>query len=68
MIRNYSLTFAAVTLRLWLPALSVAGYSFNDSYMAVAWLSWVPNLIVAEIIANKAPSVVRRQFAVESRQ
>jgi hypothetical protein len=53
MIRNYALTFAAVTLRLWLPALGAAGYSFPEAYPAVAWLCWVPNLLVAEIVANR---------------
>ena len=52
MIRNYSLTFAAVTLRIWLVFLTGAGYDFPDAYAAVSWLSWVPNLIVAEIIAG----------------
>ena len=53
MIRNYSLTFAAVTLRLWLPFLMIAGNDFSVVYPTVAWLAWVPNLIIAEIIANK---------------
>ena len=53
MIRNYALTFAAVTLRLWLPALGAAGYSFPEAYAAVAWLCWVPNLLVAEIVATR---------------
>lgn len=53
MIRNYAMTFAAVTLRLWLPALGAAGYSFPEAYTTVAWLSWVPNLIVAEIIVAR---------------
>lgn len=50
MIRNYALTFAAVTLRLWLPGMAIAGYEFAESYGAIAWLAWVPNLIVAEVI------------------
>jgi uncharacterized membrane protein len=54
MIRNYALTFAAVTLRIWLPML--AAFVFNDfmpAYRIVSWLCWVPNLIIAEIIINK---------------
>jgi uncharacterized membrane protein len=47
MIRSASLTFAAVTLRLWLGVLSpIVG--FEDTYALVGWLSWVPNLAVAE--------------------
>ncbi|MGH7456497.1 MAG: DUF2306 domain-containing protein, partial [bacterium] len=49
MIRNYSLTFAAVTLRLWLPLFQVIGYEFKDAYITVAWLAWAPNLLAAEI-------------------
>jgi uncharacterized membrane protein len=49
MIRSYSLLFAAVTLRLWLPLLIVAnGGKFAPAYMLVSWLSWVLNLLVAE--------------------
>jgi len=50
MVRNFALTFAAVTLRLWLPTLTAATGSFIEAYRTVAWLCWVPNAIVAEII------------------
>jgi len=55
MIRNYALTFAAVTLRIYLPLLQIFVFpgQFIPSYHLVAWLCWVPNLIVAEIIINK---------------
>lgn len=51
MIRSYALTFAAVTLRLWLP-LFTAGFRlpFEQAYLAVAWFCWVPNLIVGEYL------------------
>ena len=48
MIRNYSLTFAAVTLRIYLPVALIAGAPFEQAYSAIAWLCWIPNLIVAE--------------------
>ena len=48
MIRNYSLTLAAVTLRIYLPVSLVAGLPFELAYPAISWLCWVPNLIVAE--------------------
>lgn len=49
MIRSFALTFAAVTLRIELGLLTgVAGLDFADAYVTVAWLSWVPNLIIAE--------------------
>ncbi|MED4698040.1 DUF2306 domain-containing protein [Lysinibacillus capsici] len=50
MLRNYALTFAAVTLRIWLPLFTVL-FGFNNfqySYASIAWLCWVPNLIVME--------------------
>ena len=48
MIRSYALTFAAVTLRIILPAELFAGLPFHDAYQVVAWACWVPNLIAAE--------------------
>jgi hypothetical protein len=49
MIRNYALTFAAVTLRLHLPLLTaVLGLEFVTAYRTVAWLAWVPNLLIVE--------------------
>ncbi|MEP0456495.1 MAG: DUF2306 domain-containing protein, partial [Roseibium sp.] len=49
MIRSAALTFAAVTLRIYLPLSMVFGLPFDPAYTAIAWLSWVPNLIAAEI-------------------
>jgi len=48
MIRNYSLTFAAVTLRTLLGPAIAFGVPFDPAYSMIAWLCWVPNLIVAE--------------------
>jgi len=48
MIRSYSLTLAAVTLRVYLPLSQVAGIPFADAYQAIAWACWVPNLVVVE--------------------
>jgi uncharacterized membrane protein len=60
MVRNFALTFAAVTLRLYLPTAMVSGSAFEPAYIAVAWLCWVPNLIAAELIFNRP---VRRPAA-----
>jgi len=55
--RSFTLkTFAAVTLRLWLPALQAASGSFVEAYRTVAWLCWVPNVIVAEFIIHARAS------------
>lgn len=48
MIRSFALTFGAVTLRIYLPMSQVMGIEFLDAYRAIAWLAWVPNLMVAE--------------------
>ena len=50
MTRSYALTFAAVTLRIYLPLSQVAGIPFDAAYQTISWLCWVPNLIVAEWI------------------
>lgn len=49
MIRSFALTFAAVTLRIWLPTLQYGiGMDFISAYVLIAWLCWVPNLLWAE--------------------
>jgi len=52
MIRSFALTFAAVTLRLYIPASQIAGIPFEAAYPLIAWLAWVPNLLVAELFAR----------------
>jgi hypothetical protein len=49
MIRSFVLTFAAVTLRLYLPLASALPVPFEDAYRAISFLCWVPNLLLAEI-------------------
>lgn len=53
MVRNFALTFAAVTLRLWLPASMASGIAFELAYPVIAWLCWVPNLLIAELLFNQ---------------
>lgn len=49
MLRSYALTFAAVTLRLWLPVLLIVYHgNFVQAYQVVAWLCWIPNLLFIE--------------------
>jgi len=49
MIRNFALTLAAVTLRIYLPLMvGVLHRPFAPSFIAVSWLCWVPNALVAE--------------------
>jgi len=56
MIRNFALTFAAVTLRIYLGIFTGAmGIPFADFYPLVAWLAWVPNLLIAEWLVVAQP-------------
>jgi uncharacterized membrane protein len=57
MIRSYALTFAAVTLRLYIPASQAAGIPFDAAYPVIAWLSWVPNLLAAEWFVRSTPAL-----------
>jgi uncharacterized membrane protein len=58
MIRNFSLSLAAVTLRMYLPFMLIAmHWPFLSAYVPISWLCWVPNLIVAE-------RIIRRRWAV----
>jgi uncharacterized membrane protein len=59
MIRNFALSFAAVTIRLYLPPVFVFGLPFATAYALIAWLCWVPNLLVAEwlVKTTHGPSV-----------
>ncbi|GAA4276050.1 DUF2306 domain-containing protein [Aquimarina mytili] len=54
MIRSFALTLSAITLRLW-KYLIVLVFQPRpmDVYQIVAWLGWVLNLIIAEIIILK---------------
>ncbi|MFN4161903.1 MAG: DUF2306 domain-containing protein [Stenotrophomonas sp.] len=52
MVRNFALTLAAVTLRIYLPSSMIAGIPFDVAYPVIAWLCWVPNLLVAELCFN----------------
>lgn len=49
MIYSYAACFGAVTLRIWLPLLTIAFGSFLPAYRIVAWLAWVPNIIFAYV-------------------
>lgn len=52
MRRSYSLAFAAVTLRFYIWMLTVFGHgvAFENNYVVIALFSWIPNLLVAELI------------------
>ena len=62
MIRNYALTFAGVTLRLWLLVFGWLGIDFVEAYILVAWLSWVPNLVFAEWMVKSSSLALRSPY------
>ncbi|HEY4325949.1 MAG TPA: DUF2306 domain-containing protein [Mucilaginibacter sp.] len=52
MRRSYALAFAAVTLRfyIWLFTVYGSGVGFENNYIIIAFASWVPNLLLVEVI------------------
>lgn len=55
-IRNFALTFAAVTIRLQLGTGFAAGQRFEDFYWMLSWTCWIPNLMVAEWLIRRRSS------------
>jgi hypothetical protein len=48
MVRSFSLTYAAVTLRIYLAILPLLPVAFIEGYRVISFLCWVPNLLLAE--------------------
>jgi len=58
MIYSYAACFAAVTLRIWLPLLTIAIGAFIPAYRVVAWACWIPNMLFAYLwVKNKGLSL-----------
>ncbi len=63
MIRSFSLTYGAVTLRFWLGALiaiqipfmapGTFDHVFAQAYGALPYLGWIPNLVIAEFMLRR---------------
>jgi len=49
MLRSLALTFAAVTLRIMIPLSVISGLDFATAYPAIAFLCWIPNLLLMEL-------------------
>lgn len=56
MVISYAACFSAVTLRLWLPLLVFSMGEFTSAYRIVAWVSWVPNILIALFINSRKKS------------
>ncbi|GAA4405223.1 hypothetical protein GCM10023187_23430 [Nibrella viscosa] len=65
MYRSYATTLAAVTLRIILPVeLALLHLPFSTAYPIVAWLCWVPNLLVVEWwLSRQSARRPRREYA-----
>ncbi|MEV4019541.1 hypothetical protein AB0J35_54560 [Nonomuraea angiospora] len=68
MVRNYAFTFAAVTLRLYQPAMLplmnvMPSLEYSAVHESAAWLSLLGNVLVAEyfIVQRTLAPLARRQ-------
>ena len=62
MMRNFAMTFAAVTLRIYLGLMTgPMGLTFEEAYPAVAWISWVPNVLPRTGCSGPFRPVVRER-------
>ena len=53
-MRSFALALSAITLRLWKYLIISAFHTRPmDAYQIVAWMGWVPNLLVAEYLIHK---------------
>ena len=54
MIRSYALTLSALTLRAWKwSIMNTLEVPPMDVYRMVAWLGWVPNILIAEVLIRR---------------
>lgn len=55
MVRNYALSCAAITLRIYTPlaAVFLGMTDTNDTFFVIAWIAWIPNLLLAELIIGE---------------
>lgn len=67
MWRSYALTFAAITLRVYIFFVSWS-YDLHQpqAYATLAWLSWVPNLLVAEWFIHRATRTILTDLKIKN--
>jgi Predicted membrane protein (DUF2306) len=54
MYRSYALTLSAITLRTYIFILPfISNLHGKEMYVFVSWVSWIPNLIIVEILIRK---------------
>ncbi|HTS13876.1 MAG TPA: DUF2306 domain-containing protein [Candidatus Limnocylindrales bacterium] len=67
MTRNFALTLAAVTLRIYLPLSFAAHVAFAPAYITISWLCWVPNLLVAEWLIRRRARLAQNERGLDPR-
>lgn len=63
MLRSYSLTFAAVMLRFWMGTIpAIFPIEPYEAYKLIAWLCWLPNLYVVELLIYNRLRKARKEI------
>ncbi|WP_298961843.1 DUF2306 domain-containing protein [uncultured Roseibium sp.] len=57
MLRSAALTFAAVTLRVYLGSSMALGADFAIAYPIISWACWVPNAVLVELYLRRVHSL-----------
>lgn len=62
MTRNFALTCAAITLRIYtaLAAIFLGLSDTNDTFFVIAWICWLPNLLVAQFLLGRRTQTKRK--------
>lgn len=67
MIRSFALTLSALTLRAWKYGITnTMSLPPMDVYRVVAWLGWVPNLLLAEYLIYRYKTKRRKRATIDS--
>jgi hypothetical protein len=53
MLRSYTLIFSAITLRVYVPLFHALHIPFLIAYPTIAWICWIPNLLIAEFMIQR---------------
>lgn len=53
MIYSYAACAAGITLRIWLPLLTLVTKDFVSAYLITAWLCWIPNIAIAYLYIRR---------------
>lgn len=61
MVRSFALTFSAITLRSWkIVLMNLTDLDSFSIYMITAWLGFVPNLVIAELLIWRGRKLPRK--------